>query len=708
MIYIQNISGEIKQLNLHEFEINETLVIDSNWFNDEVISAVVNGDFLIKNQEDSLVTISDQLSHLKGSSLKLLIENTSYEKRLWFNYAFDPHNARHASGGDDELSVEGLFGRLGENQPFDQGEISGLPENQLQLNHPTHSNANDPSTSQKQAMDAAQNPSTTNPFVTNDWSTTTHYSKQEVTDFLNLKEDAIAISTPTRYWRGDKTWQNLNKQVVGLSNVDNTSDANKPISNAVQTALNDKYDASNPNNYESSLQLNDRDTQNRSRSNHTGTQTTSTISDFEVSVQNNYQVSLNTTHRGRTDNPHSVTKSQIGLANVDNTSDLSKPISTATQTALNLKVNSSEKGSINGVATLGSDGKIPSTQLPSFVDDVLEFATLGSFPTTGESGKIYIALNTNLTYRWGGTVYVLISSSLALGETSSTAYRGDRGAIAYDHSQIVTGNPHHVTKSDVGLSNVTNNEQLNKADNLADLPSKATARTNLELGTSAIRNVGVASNQVASGDHSHILQGLTDVPPYPATGAYQLKVTDGILSWELASSVTTAKRTFTWQVHNNNSSCFSTVVGNEPYFKRGSNSNLSGSDDGWRSHNVYPIIIPFGLKVKKIILVCCGASFDNRASSGNLYLQLGFYSHRHNGTDATSLLNFTIAGAYSGNSLTDNTSYYFVSEDIELSSGTCILNTGCLVGVKFRKDQNVPGQIHTLVNPVITLVCEEV
>lgn len=87
-------------------------------------------------------------------------------------------------------------------------------------------------------------------------------------------------------------------------------------------------------------------------------------------------------------------------------------------------------------------GKIPATQLPSYVDDVLEFANLASFPATGESGKIYIAIDTNLTYRWGGSSYVVMSSSLALGETSSTAYRGDRGKIAYDHSQA-TGNPHN-------------------------------------------------------------------------------------------------------------------------------------------------------------------------------------------------------------------------------------------------------------------------
>ena len=93
-------------------------------------------------------------------------------------------------------------------------------------------------------------------------------------------------------------------------------------------------------------------------------------------------------------------------------------------------------------------GKVPTSQLPSYVDDVLEYANLAAFPATGESGKIYVALNTNLTYRWSGTAYVEISKSLALGETADTAYRGDRGKTAYDHSQA-TGNPHSTTAAQI-------------------------------------------------------------------------------------------------------------------------------------------------------------------------------------------------------------------------------------------------------------------
>lgn len=78
-------------------------------------------------------------------------------------------------------------------------------------------------------------------------------------------------------------------------------------------------------------------------------------------------------------------------------------------------------------ANLSDNGKVPANQLPSYVDDVLEYGTFNTFPTTGEDGKIYVAQDTNLTYRWSGTRYVEISQSLALGETSTTAYPGDKG-----------------------------------------------------------------------------------------------------------------------------------------------------------------------------------------------------------------------------------------------------------------------------------------
>lgn len=103
-----------------------------------------------------------------------------------------------------------------------------------------------------------------------------------------------------------------------------------------------------------------------------------------------------------------------------------------------------EKGASNGVASLDETGKVPAAQLPSYVDDTIEgYLYEGKWyqdethktPVTGESGKIYVTKDTNKTYRWSGTIFVEISASLALGETASTAFAGDKGRKAYDHSQ---------------------------------------------------------------------------------------------------------------------------------------------------------------------------------------------------------------------------------------------------------------------------------
>ena len=120
-----------------------------------------------------------------------------------------------------------------------------------------------------------------------------------------------------------------------------------------------------------------------------------------------------------------VSKSTVGLSNVTN----------------DAQVKRSEMGKADGVATLDSTGKVPAAQLPSYVDDVIEgYYSGGKFYTskdssgnysgviTGETGKIYVNLNDSTTYRWSGSAYAVISETLALGETSSTAYAGNKGA----------------------------------------------------------------------------------------------------------------------------------------------------------------------------------------------------------------------------------------------------------------------------------------
>lgn len=187
------------------------------------------------------------------------------------------------------------------------------------------------------------------------------------------------------------------------------------------------------------------------------------------------------------------------------------------------------KGAANGVAELDSTGKVPSSQLPSFVDDVLEYDKQSSFPTTGEAGKIYIAQDTNKTYRWSGSAYVEISASLALGETSSTAYRGDRGKTAYEHSQLTSGNPHNVTKSDVGLGNVGNFKAVSTvASQGLTNTEKSNARANIGAGTSNL-TIGTTSTTAAAGNHKHSASLATDTGTSAITLAHggKYKLTAG-------------------------------------------------------------------------------------------------------------------------------------------------------------------------------------
>ena len=98
------------------------------------------------------------------------------------------------------------------------------------------------------------------------------------------------------------------------------------------------------------------------------------------------------------------------------------------------------KGAANGVAGLDGTGKVPAGQLPAFVDDVLEYATLAALPGAGTGGVLYVALDTGKVYRWSGTVYVEISaapgSTDAVAEGAVNKYYTDARVAAYLPTQL--------------------------------------------------------------------------------------------------------------------------------------------------------------------------------------------------------------------------------------------------------------------------------
>lgn len=161
-------------------------------------------------------------------------------------------------------------------------------------------------------------------------------------------------------------------------------------------------------------------------------------------------------------------------------------------------------GVANGIATLDDSGHVPSTQLPSYVDSVTEGYvsedrtkfyedSAKTKEIKGESGKIYLDVGTLRTYRWGGTLFAEISESLALGENVNTAFPGDKGKVAYDHSQVTMGNPHNVKLSDLGI-NVSANDLNNVTSkaNKSEVPSKTENWTfTLEDGSTVTKAVYV-------------------------------------------------------------------------------------------------------------------------------------------------------------------------------------------------------------------------
>lgn len=115
----------------------------------------------------------------------------------------------------------------------------------------------------------------------------------------------------------------------------------------------------------------------------------------------------------------------------------------------------SEKGVAGGVAELDNGGKVPAAQLPSYVDDVLEFSSRSAFPSTGESGKIYVAIDTGKTYRWSGSTYIELSSTAVTDSDPTLAWgtRSKVGSVAgTDLHVTMPGNPASASDNDPTLA----------------------------------------------------------------------------------------------------------------------------------------------------------------------------------------------------------------------------------------------------------------
>ena len=220
----------------------------------------------------------------------------------------------------------------------------------------------------------------------------------------------------------------ITKGNVGLGNVDNTADADKPISTAAQTALDGKVDKITG--------------KGLSEANFTDAEKTKLAgiaTGAEVNVQSDWNQGNDAADDYIKNKPSNLVQ-DASYVHTDNN------FTNAEKAKADGAIQSTEKGTAGGVAELDEYGHVPVSQLPSFVSDVIDgyydsetthkFYADAQHQTEiqGQSNKIYVDVNTNLSYRWSGSVFAEVSPSLALGSTDSTAYRGDWGTA--DHAAI--------------------------------------------------------------------------------------------------------------------------------------------------------------------------------------------------------------------------------------------------------------------------------
>lgn len=197
----------------------------------------------------------------------------------------------------------------------------------------------------------------------------------------------------------------------------------------------------------------------------------------------------------------------------------------ATTSALALKESVANKGQADGYAPLDSGGKIASPYLPSFVDDVVEAANYAALPGTGETGKIYVTLDTNLSYRWSGSTYVQINHgdvTAVAGLTGNITASGLKSALSISVSDIYgyvdCTNASNIVSGSLALTrlaSISDQTILGNVSGSSAAPSALTAtqvKTLLGLGTAAYLSVGTSANNVVQ-----------------LTGAAKLPAVDGSL-----------------------------------------------------------------------------------------------------------------------------------------------------------------------------------
>lgn len=298
---------------------------------------------------------------------------------------------------------------------------------------------------------------------------------------------------------------------------------------------------------------------------------------------------MNTALAGKANANHTHTLASLGAAAAEHSHNYAAPTHTHAQSeisglsdALAAKANVS---AMSGKADL-VDGKVPASQLPAFVDDVLEYTAVSNFPATGESGKIYLATSTNKSYRWSGSTYAEIAGGVALGETSATAYRGDRGKIAYDHSQNAeahvtaeqkaawdskaAGNHTH-TPADIGAAPASHTHDYTELNGLPTIPTIPSALPANGGNADTVDGKHAADFATAGHTHSGFAASSHNHPVSAITGLLELLATDA------TGNVSSSASTSDVLAHIK-----ALASGMHTVYAQASAPNAPNSSEGWR------------------------------------------------------------------------------------------------------------------------------
>lgn len=373
----------------------------------------------------------------------------------------------------------------------------------------------------------------------------------EQVDALNSGINETLVSQYNEHIDSTSNPHNVTKAQIGLSNVDNTSDMNKPISTATQTALNAITD-------DLSSHVSDVENPHNVTKAQVGLGNVNNTSDIDKPVSTAQQAAIDAAKKVATDhiadknNPHGVTKAQIGLGNVDNTSDLNKPISTATQTALNLKANAADvytktETEENAVfytkeQTLTIEqqalarANIDSTRITDVViyrswpnATFLQYSKQGTktnWTLTSEAKKKLnvgdiITVSATITDRGNCNAFIfaqiydmlpnneanvacnaLLSSSNRIAPVNVSEFTNDANYVNQTQLETHTNNisnPHKVTKTQVGLGNVDNTSDLAKPISLATQEALDKKQETLTAGT----NITIDGTTISAKDTTY-------------------------------------------------------------------------------------------------------------------------------------------------------------------------------------------------------------